>query len=709
MQRTDDHCDPRQRHKDTDNGCADDRAHDDGRNREKNDHSRGRDNGDVAGCGGGDHPAQQRVRDKIDERPCAVVCAPRPQPPLADGRHFLVAEIHGCYRPAWRVFAMAAAVTAGACRGFVGRRVPAGTRIASAIAFHDPRRLCLDGASLRPALDAHPSFTFDRIVMVLSWPGGSNARDVKWVAASFGNASADVNGSDPARDHTVDGRSRVDPAVAGRGERCVDDGLARAIYRKALDQAARITRESLTAAVETLLNDRTFRKQHGQRESGDTMPIERWYKVCEPTLTKSVAACPDGTLKRACGHTTTNPSCAECDAVWTHSENLQSDTRGAARCVPLRQLLRQAVAGGVALDEPVAAIARSARRLVTATEAAKTTAQTIPKAVPKAGRRVAIATVPRGARAEEVSSVSAGPRCGRATCPSPSGRVDPSVCALVRVRCTAGCRVAFHRACWRAVADRALAHGDQSPCVTPDCWGSVVRVVSLAPYHSGDPAGPDTRAKHVEWQAKANPIDHHLEKKRAHSQKRAAALVDQDNNNSKTTPVECEPRAMPTGAPDKHSADTTTRAPPSPAVADDSPVDWAGDTRGSLEWAPALDVVAHLYRKDRRQEGTAPRAKPKRTRARAQKRQRVRARQKVDLLGLPDAMPWTGDDDLWPSFFVDDAGALPATAIPTQARVDDAERPVRSPTVWRFATWYPSSMRAPPKRPSAAPVPDRSL
>lgn len=73
--------------------------------------------------------------------------------------------------------------------------------------------------------------------------------------------------------------------------------------------------------------------------------------------------------------------------------------------------------------------------------------------------------------------------CGSGTrCPAPSLTVHTDK-RHVRAECDAGCRTRYHGACWRnGRTDRrsgsdAPAHAE--PCPTPDCWGALVRVISV--------------------------------------------------------------------------------------------------------------------------------------------------------------------------------------------------------------------------------------
>ncbi|BCU03701.1 hypothetical protein [Pandoravirus japonicus] len=623
------------------------------------------------------------ARDEIYERVCALVRARVPRRCLVDA-HCLVAEIHGCYRPAWRTFAMAAAVTAAACDGLVGMRIPSGTRIVSAMAFHNPHASQADAAAHLSGLGAHSPITFDRLVVFLSWPSRSHSSgDLNWVAASLGSGPGCPKGGDGTRrnDHNDDGDD--DECVIG-----VDgngDLHSRAysrptsgLYSAVLQQATRITGECLQEAVSTLVSDPAFRKHHTVQRHSHALTVGWQYNVHDPTLVESVTPCPDGTLMRGCLHTV-DPSCAVCDAVWANSEDLLPCARGTTRRVALRHAVRQAIASGIAIETTarVKAIPKAPptprRPVVMAAAAATTTKTTEP---------VVAATAAKGARAEAPSGPT-GPRCGRALCPSRTGRVDTSTCASVRVCCTAGCRVIFHRACWRAVADRTLARGDESPCVTPDCWGLMASVVSLAPHRSGDATGRDARTKHVEWQTTAS---HGLDKRvRPRSSGTAPAIACRDRLDDAY--VEREPQAPPTDTDDVEIDNVAARAVD--AADADGPSVAVDGAHEPAETPVSLNVATRAYRKDRQQAETALCAKKaRRTRTRTQKRQRVRARQKMGLGGLPAPVPWHGCDDQWPSFFVDDAAAPPLPSA--QA---DADRPARPPTVWRFGTWHPPATR----------------
>lgn len=99
------------------------------------------------------------------------------------------------------------------------------------------------------------------------------------------------------------------------------------------------------------------------------------------------------------------------------------------------------------------------------------------------------AAVPPSASAGVVAAAPvAHPRCACATCSTVSRFC---VGKVVRVECTAGCRTAFHRVCWRAMG---VAPDESRACATPDCWGLWARVTSAR--RAGD--GSET-APYVEW------------------------------------------------------------------------------------------------------------------------------------------------------------------------------------------------------------------
>lgn len=648
--------------------------------------------GKIMGAGDDDsddanHLADSSAKDAIFERLRALVRDARASRScLVDTRQFFVAEIHGCYRPAWRTFAMAAAVTAAACRGFIGTRIPSGTRIVSAIAFHNPLAPQTDATTHLSALGAHSALTFDRLVVLLSWPSRSHdSDDLYWVAASLGSGPGDPNGRDGVRcsdGGCDDGECDIGGDDNGDVHCRAYSRPTSGLYGAVLQQAARITGESLHEAVSTLVADPVFRKHHTIQRHSHMLTVGWQYNVHDPTLAESVMPCPDGTLKRACVHTADH-SCAECDAVWANSEDLLRCARATTRRVALRHVVRQAVADGIAIEATARAKAIPKappipRRAVAVGVAVATTTT-------KTTEPVVTATTAKDDARAEAPSGPARPRCGRALCPSRAGRVDTSTCASVRVRCTAGCRVIFHRACWRAVADRTLARGDESPCVTPDCWGLMASVVSLAPHQSDDATGRDARTKHVEWQTTtSHGLDKHVRQQPSGT---APAIACRDRLDD--VYIEREPQAPPPGTVDVENDDVAARTVDT-ADADDPSSVAVDDAHEPAEPPVSLDVAARAYRKDRqRTEPALCAKKAKRTRTRTQKRQRVRARQKMGLDDLPAPVPWHGCDDQWPSFFVGDAAAAP----PLPGAQTDADRPARPLTVWRFGTWYPSAAR----------------
>nr|UDO46943.1 hypothetical protein [Pandoravirus massiliensis] len=79
-------------------------------------------------------------------------------------------------------------------------------------------------------------------------------------------------------------------------------------------------------------------------------------------------------------------------------------------------------------------------------------------------------------------------RCAAVECRGPS---RTGTGKIVRVECTAGCRVTLHRTCWRAMA---IDPSDTRPCMTPDCWGHWSRVTSTRRAADGSEA-----VAYVEW------------------------------------------------------------------------------------------------------------------------------------------------------------------------------------------------------------------
>ncbi|AVK74985.1 hypothetical protein pqer_cds_563 [Pandoravirus quercus] len=78
-------------------------------------------------------------------------------------------------------------------------------------------------------------------------------------------------------------------------------------------------------------------------------------------------------------------------------------------------------------------------------------------------------------------------------CPAPSQMVCTDK-RHVRTECDAGCRTCYHGACWRNrrvnLPDDDDVSSHTEPCPTPDCWGALVRVISV---------GGTNLVKHVIW------------------------------------------------------------------------------------------------------------------------------------------------------------------------------------------------------------------
>nr|UMO80387.1 hypothetical protein [Pandoravirus aubagnensis] len=129
-----------------------------------------------------------------------------------------------------------------------------------------------------------------------------------------------------------------------------------------------------------------------------------------------------------------------------------------------------------------------------------TNARTI---LPTAG--LVIATRPAFATSP---SIIVHARCAAAGCGAAS---RAGTGKIVRVECTAGCRVTFHRSCWRTMA---IEPSDARPCMTPDCWGLWTRVTSTR--RNAD--GSETPA-YVEW-ARAPRRSPNPNRVQAHARKR---------------------------------------------------------------------------------------------------------------------------------------------------------------------------------------------
>lgn len=260
-----------------------------------------------------------------------------------------------------------------------------------------------------------------------------------------------------------------------------------------------------------------------------------------------------------------------------------------------------------------------------------------------------------------------------ARCPAPSQMVHTDK-RHVRVECDAGCCTRYHGACWRNRRTEwhggggvsAAAHADR--CPTPDCWGALVRVVSVGGaglvehvVWSRDPGSDvaprasdaaDARGPAVQRRPLTDPLRDRLPVGNNHAPAAATAEPDPERQARAVTLL---PRDV--SLPTAQTTTTTTMTTTATTAT-------AGCDRSTLAVASRADRSADhgdddgdngppsIYDiRDRARRKKAPRV-------RAQKRQRVRAREKAtwsaDVVGGPlvaDSAAVYGDDLLWPEFF----------------------------------------------------------
>lgn len=266
-----------------------------------------------------------------------------------------------------------------------------------------------------------------------------------------------------------------------------------------------------------------------------------------------------------------------------------------------------------------------------------------------------------------------------ARCPAPSQMVRTNK-RHVRVECDAGCCMRYHGACWRnrrtewhgGGSGDAVASPHADGCPTPDCWGALVRVVSV---------GGAGLVEHVVWSrgtgsdiaprasdaadgrgpaAQRRPLTGRLRDRPplGNNSASVAATVEPDPErqaHANVAPVALPPRNV--SPPTAQTTTTTTTVTKATAECDrsalavvshaDRPVGHGGGDDGDGHNGPPsiYDIRDCVGRK-------------KVPRVRAQKRQRVRAREKAtwsaDVVEGPlvaDPTAVYDDDLLWPEFF----------------------------------------------------------
>jgi hypothetical protein len=244
-------------------------------------------------------------------------------------------------------------------------------------------------------------------------------------------------------------------------------------------------------------------------------------------------------------------------------------------------------------------------------------------------------------------------RCAGATCSNPTRRIV-SGCAVI-VSCTTGCRVAFHRSCWKACAIPMPRLNDDPPsCPTPDCWGTITLIASAR-------MRDQDHTRHVLWSTK---VDANLRADRD-------ALLDEDSDHDdrpldQTATFEWGSREQ-AQVSVPHEIETIANGNAYSDGEDDN--DNRDDSVHAIDnhLAPTTGGVA--YQKPKSLHAAQALTQRKRPRNRASKRQRLRLqqrqREKEMLFGSPLPEPDESqadsglrgafdDDSLWPCFFVPD-------------------------------------------------------
>nr|UDO48114.1 hypothetical protein [Pandoravirus massiliensis] len=667
--------------------------------------------------------------------------APRRQ----DSTRYIVAEIYGCYRVGWASFSLCAIALAASSQGLIKPTVPKGAHIVSAFdlcpLFEEQSTRSIGG------------LVYDAIVVVAAWPGRPRT---DWVSVQFRDDGdqEDNEEEDDDTDNDSDGNedkymddSNSDDDIGDGDDGAVHttvDDLSDAGAHRSTRQRVNVrmtpSRDLMVAAARAAGDDLDeiidAIAQHPQfplfyAPSGPVMPnsVRFLMRTKKPKIDGAFVVSRNGFLALDCQECRdAKPRCPSCVGVWNRTRRLWPPTyddsnsddikapdqpHGAStrRLVPLRQSLRRVASAIAATQAPIATAPAPAHPLATTTTTrpATTAAQRAPRMrvhgpgdVPTAQRVVG----PTGQRC-----FVSGARCGRHRCPSPCRRVDTESATHVRAYCDRGCRALFHRACWRAMGDvvpalPGLAGQTRVACLTPDCWGHLVRVVSFA-------AGASTLGR-VEWEE-------------APTKGAASDCKDAKSHTSCTTPdsVGATHRA---NAPKDDALDANTHAATRGSKTgnalcrhDGAAID-IGDGHGDNDFddvcngndddndttakqetaiaataqddndhtaSDAIDLSrpAAVYRKSASHNDDT-RTQPKRTRLRSQKKQRLRARQKQtlaewhDSVKAPEPKPWAGDDALWPTFFV------PREVTKILARPRQPP-PTSSGTSWRFAVWDP--------------------
>lgn len=269
-------------------------------------------------------------------------------------------------------------------------------------------------------------------------------------------------------------------------------------------------------------------------------------------------------------------------------------------------------------------------------------------------QRTAVAQAPRSRLA-----CASGARC-----PAPSQMVHTDK-RHVRVECDAGCCMHYHGACWRNRCTKRRGDGSGSVstaahterCPTPDCWGALVRVISV---------GGAGLVEHIVWSRDTGPT----------VAPRAGDAGDGRGPVAQRRPLTGRPlNRSPVCNNDNASVAATAEPAPERRAHDDAPSAALAPRNASLPIAHTTTTTTTTTGCDRPvghgddggDEHSGPPSiydichrvgRKKVPRVRAQKRQRVRAREKaiwsvpiVDGPLVADSAAVYDDDLLWPEFF----------------------------------------------------------
>jgi len=543
---------------------------------------------------------------------------------VAPRHRFVVGQIHFCPQRVWASVALTAMATSLECVGLAPIDVSRGARIVAAKAFGPPGPI------------------IDTVVVVVQCPG-------------------------PARIEWLAGNLRVLDKNPGAGWTIVRDDI---LERARLLVASLAPNEA--HMFESALATNDTRDPHEGDDQGLTS-YHTWFEMNEPRLDAVVSIGRDGSISQHCFHVQQQQQqqqqkrqghapCPLCSEIWSTNRDLECplpavplEPRPHPNPLTLRDALRQvghipAVAAPPAdpRSHSGADPCRPPRRRHegTAVGEREPTFSPIAGAPSHAATEAPEPPLPQSA---PTGIYRRQPRCARARCPYASPYVEDALSrrgggGIAIVECNEGCRVHYHRSCWKAL-DFAVPSTARSACVTPDCNGCTVRILTLSMPRNDEECGA-VRTR-IEWEAA--PIA-----------QCKPAKVD-------TRPASPPPPPSLQGEPDIYafvrdhdvSADDIDfgPAPPPPrsvAPSDDPPVP-----------APPAGPITQECVPYRKQHDRAEFVgSTKRSRVRTQKRQRVRGRKHAlggALTGEALQTQPYADDALWPEFFVDDSlSAQPA-------------------------------------------------